>query len=411
MRGTAVWRRAFTNAYRDKPRRSPMRRWVHLEFLGAGVFGVGACVAGSYAWAAAFPPESGTSASFAIETFMTHCVPQAAAARAWGALASLDVIPPPAHHAAIRALVTLFGVDTSRDVAPVEAYPTVQDYFSRYVRIDPPDAGAFVVSPADAVVTASGEVAPAGASGGKEVVCQVKGETVSLDALFRFTLPPLVHPKAGGADAATAATARYYVTLALPTGGYHHFHSPCRQRVLATMTVPGDLLPTTATALRWLPRVVVSNERVLILGERVDGSAADPPPAAPGPKPPSAPPPGAADSAAAGSTAAHGRCVAMAAIGGYARGRIRLSFDERVETNLTQEERNFVNTSVARKYTGCSPVAQPLDELGRFDYGSAIVLVFDGPAGLRPLPPGATVRVGQSLTVGGDGTGGDVASA
>ena len=314
------------------------------------------------------------------------------------------------------------------------------------------ESGGLVVSPANAVVTSSGVVSGVKAGG---CCAQVKGEMMTIDAIFRHALPPIPPTRIESGERSCPATpthsspsqqsttttgessssssssssslsttagggggdierqqqhsggqnlCRYYVTMALPLGGYHHFHSPAAMRILSTVTVPGELLPAGPHSLKWLPRVITSNERVCIIAQRAGGGhvGGTPPPHRINDK---------ANNNNGGGDSSHNHnnnntrqqqqqhngWIGVAAVGGMLRGCVKMSFDERIETNLTDDERSGQHIVISRKYGKAAPLAQIGDELGRFDFGSAIVVVFDGPEGLHIVPEGTELRVGQSL--------------
>jgi phosphatidylserine decarboxylase len=378
-------RRGFFKSHSHLPLSSPLRRWVHLQ-VGAAVIGaIAAAPVVSYCWTAATAADA--PASFAARSIqgMMEMAPLNLLSRTVGDAASSRLIPRSAHAAFIRAFVWAYGVDAN-DCDPLDSYATAQDFFCRRLRggarsrplptSDGTAGGALaaeLVSPCDGEVLACGEV------DGDRTLLQVKGHRYPVEGLFRLSLPPAPAPASG--------LVRTFVVFHLRPGDYHRVHAPRDMRVRRTLHVPGLLLPTTATAMRWLPNVVMSNERVLAFADRVP-----PAPAATSDASPSVPEPAAGAGVATVAAAAAPPFVGMALVGAACVGGIVLSLDERIATNLAEPP----ETSVAREYGAAAPVVRAGDEVGYFRWGSCVVLIADTPSAL-PLrvKAGDDVRQGQ----------------
>jgi phosphatidylserine decarboxylase len=126
--------------------------------------------------------------------------------------------------------------------------------------------------------------------------------------------------------------------------------------------------------MRWIPNLIMSNERVLIFGERAAANTTG------------------ADNS--GSKKKSEPVMAMALVGATCVGSIGLCFDERVATNIPEAP----ETSVLRDYGAAAPTLAAGDEVGFFKWGSCVVLVADVPkqSEIR-FAPGSEVRQGQRL--------------
>ena len=256
---------------------------------------------------------------------VTHFAPLNATSRLFGKAVRTEYLPACVHHAVIRSLIWLYGIPL-HEYTPdtIEAYRTTQDFFVRCVKPEcrPLDTGAIVTSPADAEVLQTGEVR------GHDMVVEqvhVKGFTYNLETLLQVRLPPT-----------RDGEKRVYVVLHLRPGDYHRFHCPMDMTVKATVHMPGALLPVTSMAMKWVPRLLVSNERVVIQSDR---------------------------------------CV-VTAIGATNVGSVRLPWEAAIATNVSRRKR--AKFAVHRRYADGASFKGG-DELGFFEFGSCIVLVMDVP--------------------------------
>eukprot|EP00759_Apiculatamorpha_spiralis_P022120 PhF_6_TR26434/c0_g1_i1/m.38264/K01613/psd, PISD; phosphatidylserine decarboxylase len=277
---------------------------------------------------------------------VTHFAPLNATSRLFGKVVTSEYLPPFIHHFIIRGLVWLYGIPIEEyNPASVEEYRTTQDFFVRHVRPEcRPISNAYVVSPCDAELLQVGEV-------GKysTVVEQVhvKGFTYDLHNFLRVPLPTLKDGEK-----------RIYMVMHLRPGDYHRFHCPVDNWTVHTSVhLPGALLPVTSAAMKWVPRLLVSNERVILQGNH---------------------------------------CT-MAAVGATNVGSVKLPWEEKIETNVSRRKR--VKHAVYRKYAK-GPTFQRGDAVGFFEFGSCIVLVMDVPQDVVcVVKPFQDVQMGEALFV------------
>lgn len=191
-------------------------------------------------------------------------------------------------------------------------------------------------------------------------------------------------------------TALYYIVIYLAPGDYHHFHSPAAWVVERRRHFAGELYSVSPYLQRNLPGLFTLNERVVLLGRW--------------------------------------RCgfFSMIPVGATNVGSIKINFDRELRTNslLTdtaadraaaeaQKSGEPYSGFVEATFEGSSPVLRghPLrrgEDMGGFQLGSTIVLIFEAPKKRRPdslpsdrlkrkegwnwsLEKGQKVKVGQTL--------------
>lgn len=376
--------RRFFKSYSHLPLSNPLRRWVHIKFAFLLFTGIVSAPLISYVWTARTSPSVNPPDCFAAYSIqlMMEMAPLNLVSRTIGDVASWEFIPRPVHAQAIRILAYVYGIDMSQ-YPPLESYRTSQDFFCRKFKhggsrplerrktmtnsdsssgSNNQGAGeqeseeeSALYSPCDAEILQCGEVAP------DRTILQVKGFSYPVDGLFRMSLPPMPTPGAG--------LTRLFFVFHLRPGDYHRVHSPQKMRVSKTLHVPGMLLPTTETAMRWIPNLIMSNERVLLFGEQDDATT---------------------------TVKKQNKVMAMALVGATCVGSIHLAFDERIVTNVADAP----ETSVLREYGRAAPVIDAGEEVGHFKWGSCVVLIADVPtkaAASMTVKPGSEVLQGQRL--------------
>ncbi|TKA68966.1 hypothetical protein B0A55_06609 [Friedmanniomyces simplex] len=167
-------------------------------------------------------------------------------------------------------------------------------------------------------------------------------------------------------DTEDSPTALYYCVVYLAPGDYHRFHSPASWVVQSRRHFAGELYSVSPYLVRTLPGLFTLNERVVLLGKWKYGFFSYTP------------------------------------VGATNVGSIIINFDRELRTNslLTDtaadraaeqaQERGEPYSGYAEAtYTGASPVLgghalKKGEEMGGFQLGSTIVMVFEAPKGRRP---------------------------
>lgn len=266
-------------------------------------------------------------------------VPKSALSRLVGAVTRLR-LPRPVGSWVMQAFARRYGVDLA-ECGDLSSFGTFGEFFARPLRpglrpVAPGDEVA--VSPVDAVVSQAG-VALEGR------LVQAKGIDYGVAALVGD--PDLGRRFAGGT----------YVTLYLSPRDYHRIHFPLAGKVAGWRYVPGLLWPVNAASVAQVPGLFTVNERLVTLLDSPLGR------------------------------------VAIVAVGATIVGRVRASYDPAVPRTNRPGAR-----PQGHDYATPIPVEKG-DELGAFEMGSTVILLFEaGRVKLSPaLSAGTAVRVGQPI--------------
>ncbi len=269
---------------------------------------------------------------------LVRLLPRAALSRAVGAATRVPA-PGGLHRAAIRGFARAYRVELEEAELPVKGYRTFSDFFSRRLK-----DGARAVDVRERVVVSpvDGAVSEAGIIEGGECL-QAKG--------LAFPVAELL---GDAAEARAFAEGGSFATLYLSPRDYHRVHAPLGGAILGWRYLPGELWPVNPASVRTVRGLFALNERLVTWLE----------------------------------TAA-GRC-AVVMVGATCVGRLRATYADVVGESGSP--------SASETFATPLPVAKGA-ELGRFEMGSTVILLF-GPervvwdAGLRP---GARVTMGRRL--------------
>jgi phosphatidylserine decarboxylase len=362
-------------------KRAIVKRLVSATLSAAATFSL---IPISYALSTLWPEGMSSASALSLRTL--GCVPANAMSRWFGRFADSDRIPYFAHQRLIKMLIKTYGIDISEVEHPLEQYHTLQEFFSRRLRPNsrPPHPLCPLVSPCDA------EVLQVGRMTSDDMILQVKGDTYAMSTLMQTTKQ--FSPRKPGFD-------RIYFLFHLRPRDYHRFHSPADIEVLEAAHVPGTLHPVTYASSKWIPGLFAKNERVSLMTKWQYGN------------------------------------LAFVPVGATCVGSISLGFDPRIRTNRTSSVQNifslfrfasgssgelqnggeakndsevFSPTEIKRyDYEACQSEDKSSDatpriargeELGWFNWGSAIVIIADVPEGCGvQVHPHQDVRVGDPL--------------
>jgi phosphatidylserine decarboxylase len=275
-------------------------------------------------------------------------VPAGAFSRGFGRMADAP-IPRPLRRSVLGAFARAVGADVTEAEQPLEAYPTLNRFFTRKLRPGArswPSDPAVVASPVDGAVGQLGTVR-------EGRLIQAKGRMYDVARLLEED------------DARGRYEGGAFITLYLSPRDYHRIHAPVAGRIRDARHVPGQLLPVNAPSVAHMPELFARNERLMC---HIDGPL--------------------------------GR-VAVVAVGAYNVGRISAAFDP--AWNAPPGESAWVTNrrglqSAAKVYDPPVAVRQG-DEIMTFHLGSTVVLVFEpGQVELMPtLKPNDLVRLGQPI--------------
>ena len=242
----------------------------------------------------------------------------------------------------IRTVVKRYEVDLSDAIeSNLRAWPTFNAFFTRALepgaRPLPADRNA-VASPSDGTVQHAGQLS------GTTLV-QAKSLTYPLDALL-----------GGDAQAAAALAGGTASTIYLAPRDYHRVHLPVDATLTGLVHVPGDRFSVNPLTAEWIRHLFARNERAVLHFR---------------------------DTA--------GRPFAVVMVGALLVGGI--------ETPWTGIVADLPGPGPVRSWRFDGPALERGAEIGRFNMGSTVILLF--PPGAvrwdRALRPGATVRCRQSI--------------
>lgn len=242
-------------------------------------------------------------------------------------------LPKAAHRALLSWYVKKYQVNLDECEGTIDDYPTLVDFFTRPLR-----PGVRPVDPApDAIVSpVDAKVYTVGlVKGGR--IPQAEGRDFPVADLLG---EPDRHE--GGA----------YAVLYLSPKDYHRVHTPRECRVTRFRYSPGMLWPVFPAATRHVPELFSRNER---LTSFLDTDAGE---------------------------------VAQVMVGAFGVGRMRVVYMDLV-----------TNTSAPARDGELTP---PLElgraaELGRFEMGSTVILVFEPGRVQLSVEPGQPVKLGQRI--------------
>ena len=240
----------------------------------------------------------------------------------------------------IRRFIAKYGVNMAeaRQPAP-QSYASFNEFFTRALRADArPLADADLICPVDGAISQCGPMHG-------DLIFQAKGHSYSAQALL-------------GGDAALAAqfVDGLFATLYLSPKDYHRIHMPCDGRLTRMIHVPGALFSVNPASARDMPGLFARNERVVCMFE-----------------------------------SAHGP-FALVLVGATIVGSMTTVWHGSVNPPRPGKLREW-------RYEDKPVVLQRGQEMGRFQLGSTVVLLFpQGPWRLNPdWQPERAIRMGESM--------------
>lgn len=178
-----------------------------------------------------------------------------------GRLAALPVptwLRGPLYGAFARA----YGCEMEESAGSWQSFSTFNEFFTRALRpgVRPVDKSAPLVSPADGKILAYGRLEVGKEAQDATFPEQIKG--------VRYPLRTFLGRAYEGVDMRPGTgLSWYYCTIYLAPGSYHRFHCPVDDLCVTSIErVPGEVLPVAPWLLRLVPGLVSLNERAIIAG-------------------------------------------------------------------------------------------------------------------------------------------------
>lgn len=166
----------------------------------------------------------------------------------------------------------------------------------------------------------------------------------------------------------------YYCVLYLSPGDYHHFHSPTNWVIEKRRHFSGHLLSVAPKFVNLVHNLFTVNERIALIGRWKHGF------------------------------------FSMVPVGATNVGSVVLTIDDKLKTNLPYRKQSIKRRSVKygifteRSYDNISPLLKGIpvhrgEELGGFQMGSTVVLVFEAPKNFKfNIQPHQKINVGQKIS-------------
>lgn len=269
-----------------------------------------------------------------LQLLALNLLPQHAVSRAAGAFAASA-----ASKAIIPLFIRHFAIDASQAEKPVAEYGSLNEFFTRRLKAGArPIAGdaKVIVSPVDGRVSAAGKIE-------RSRLWQVKG--------MSYTLSDLLN---GDRDMVERFADGEFATIYLSPQDYHRIHMPLGGKLTAASYVPGSLFPVNPFAVHNVTNLFARNERLITYAETQAG------------------------------------LVAVIKVGATMVGSVKVVYGD-FTTNAWRR----------RPYTrplSPSPRLAKGDELGRFEFGSTVIVLFEKDrARLRKFKADEVVRLGQAI--------------
>ena len=245
---------------------------------------------------------------------------------------------------AIRWFVRSYRPEMQDALQPdPESYASFNEFFTRALRPDArplADGARKILCPVDGTVSELGAIE-------QDRVLQAKGR--------HFTVGDLL---AGNAPWAARFAGGEFATIYLAPYNYHRIHMPADGRLLETWYVPGRLFSVNPATVDSVPRLFARNERVVCLFEQQQTP------------------------------------FAVILVGAMNVGSMDTVWHGNVAPRRPRSVRRLPDTGLL-----APPTARAGDELGHFNMGSTVILLF--PRGTcrwrADLKAGSTVRMGEAL--------------
>jgi len=245
----------------------------------------------------------------------------------------------------IHRFIRAFGVDMSEALEPdPAAYPDFNSFFTRALRdgIRPmPEDSHAIACPVDGTISQLGAIHA-------DRMLQAKGHDYSLQALL-----------GGAREHAVQFHNGQFITLYLSPRDYHRIHMPLAGRLVETIYIPGRLYSVAPHTTRAIPGLFTRNERLVCLFDSVHGP-----------------------------------------LGVILVGAIFVSCMETVWSGVVNPRMRMTTQTRHYDRSAASPASLAQGaELGRFNMGSTVILLFgpDRIAWQKGLSAGTPVRTGEVL--------------
>ncbi len=258
--------------------------------------------------------------------------------RVFGCFASKQ-FPPFLQKIINKAYISLMHLDLSGFRSP-ESYPTLNALFTRKLekfRLFDLHQNRFI-SPCDSFISAAGTIS-------QNLALQIKGHTYEVSSFLSDYVAASQKAKLDGG---------YYLNFYLSPKDYHRYHVPIEMRIAKAVHIPGKLYPVNFTWLRKVEGLFCENERVVLECYTKEE-----------------------------------KLFYMVFVGALNVGKMCFSFDASIQTNA--------KASLEQFYHYENLVLDKGDELGYFQMGSTIVMLFEKESFMPLVRENNTICFGETL--------------
>ncbi|XP_053326240.1 phosphatidylserine decarboxylase proenzyme, mitochondrial isoform X3 [Spea bombifrons] len=289
-------------------------------------------------------------------------VPTRLLSRAWGRLNQVE-LPTWLRKPVYSLYIWTFGVNMKEAaVEDLHHYRNLSEFFRRKLKphTRPVCDSHSVISPSDGKILHFGKVKNC-------EVEQVKGVTYSLESFLgpqNWTVNMPVSKTSFQDKLVTQeGNELYHCVIYLAPGDYHCFHSPTDWNVHHRRHFPGSLMSVNPGVARWIKELFCYNERVVLTGSWKHGF------------------------------------FSLTAVGATNVGSIRIYFDRDLQTNSPRYSKGSHNDfSYVTNNNQEGIVMRKGEQLGEFNLGSTIVLIFEAPKDFTfNLKPGQKIHFGEAV--------------
>ena len=242
---------------------------------------------------------------------------------------------------AITSFSKMFGVDLNDAINPdPSSYKTFNEFFTRQLKPElRPLAKTAITSPVDGTISQFGDIVDSS-------LVQAKGVTYTLESLV-----------GGNKERAKRYEGGQFITIYLSPRDYHRIHMPCSGKLVEQTHIPGRLFSVAKHTVNTIKGIFARNERVIASFETEHGP------------------------------------MAMILVGA-----INVAAIETVWAGLITPPKGETMTS--KNYTSKEISLEKGEEMGRFNMGSTVILLFakDAPKLSDSLKEDQSLKMGEALS-------------
>ncbi|KAG8455831.1 hypothetical protein GDO86_001868 [Hymenochirus boettgeri] len=288
-------------------------------------------------------------------------VPTRLLSRAWGRLNQVE-LPLWLRKPVYSLYIWTFGVNMKEAaVEDLHQYRNLSEFFRRKLKPQarPVCNSHSVICPSDGKILHFGRVKNC-------EVEQVKGVTYSLESFLgpqTWTESQLKKNSFQDQLVTQDGNELYHCVIYLAPGDYHCFHSPTDWNVYHRRHFPGSLMSVNPGVARWIKELFCYNERVVLTGVWKHGF------------------------------------FSLTAVGATNVGSIQIYFDRDLQTNSPRYSKGSHNDlSYVTNNNQDGIVMRKGEQLGEFNLGSTIVLIFEAPQDFTfNLKAGQKINFGEAV--------------